>query len=332
MLYKYAESMDEPTKPTNYAAGGAAAGAAVGVGKGLKKMMGPKKILNPNLAETGEKMIKAPLGQRLGKMGKGVVAEGGLKRLGKAGLIGAGIGLAGGAVLNSINKGTDERNASEQYMFSKTANSSNIKTMFDAGAADEILSGIVEKRKMNSFLRDIDCEVCGYKGKPTDIGTCPVCGATLGVDESKSYIPQQKPYAPYDGFPTLGVSAVEQAMMDTMITQASSYSNLLEKYGMVSGAVKESLSANEHDGWSRWMRHLFDKSVENNDGTVTIPKKSVDRWKRQMNTDYADLSRSEKVSDRKEVSTFLDVLKDSNLSLEKSAMANKFSKVWHQYG
>lgn len=45
------------------------------------------------------------------------------------------------------------------------------------------------------------------------------------------------------------------------------------------------------------MKHLFEVSVQNEDGSVTIPASKVNRWKRQMNTNYDDLPDSEKLSD-----------------------------------
>lgn len=71
----------------------------------------------------------------------------------------------------------------------------------------------------------------------------------------------------------------------------------------------EALSDLEHDSWARWMEHLFKVSKKNSDGTVTIPKDKVDRWERQVETDYEDLSNKEKESDRKEVRKFLKVAK-----------------------
>lgn len=71
----------------------------------------------------------------------------------------------------------------------------------------------------------------------------------------------------------------------------------------------EDLADQEHDSWARWMEHLFKKSKKNADGTVIIPKDKVDRWERQMKTDYEDLSNKEKESDRKEVRKFVKILK-----------------------
>ena len=51
----------------------------------------------------------------------------------------------------------------------------------------------------------------------------------------------------------------------------------------------ELLADFEHDRWSRWQKYLFNKCIINSDGTLTIPKDLVDRWSRQMITDYENL-------------------------------------------
>lgn len=75
--------------------------------------------------------------------------------------------------------------------------------------------------------------------------------------------------------------------------------------------VIEDLSDLEHESWSSWMKYLFSVSKKNDDGTVTIPKNKVERWKRQAETDYDDLTNKEKESDRKEVRKFMKVIKDN---------------------
>ncbi len=57
------------------------------------------------------------------------------------------------------------------------------------------------------------------------------------------------------------------------------------------------IAAIQHQIWSHWMKYLFEVSVQNEDGSVTIPASKVNRWKRQMNANYDDLSDSEKLSD-----------------------------------
>lgn len=65
-----------------------------------------------------------------------------------------------------------------------------------------------------------------------------------------------------------------------------------------------------HKQWSGWMKYLFDKSIKNEDGTVTIPKWAVDRWERQVNTDYKDLSKEERESDIKEARKFIKLIEE----------------------
>lgn len=72
--------------------------------------------------------------------------------------------------------------------------------------------------------------------------------------------------------------------------------------------ARENLAKYAHDAWSGWMRYLFEKSVSNNNGTITIPKWAVTRWQRQANTPYAQLPENEKESDRSEADSIIDVL------------------------
>lgn len=65
-----------------------------------------------------------------------------------------------------------------------------------------------------------------------------------------------------------------------------------------------------HKSWSKWMRYLFQQSTRNEDGTVTIPKEFVDRWTRQMDTNYEDLSASEQLSDIDEAYEIIAIFDD----------------------
>lgn len=62
--------------------------------------------------------------------------------------------------------------------------------------------------------------------------------------------------------------------------------------------IVELLADLAHRQWSEWMNYLFDISDCNDNGTVTIPKKYVDRWTKQILTNYKNLSQEEKESDR----------------------------------
>jgi hypothetical protein len=71
---------------------------------------------------------------------------------------------------------------------------------------------------------------------------------------------------------------------------------------------EEKLAEYAHNQWSGWMEYLFNKSTKNDDGTVTIPKWAVDRWERQINTDYEHLNEEEKESDRKEAQGMIKIM------------------------
>lgn len=69
--------------------------------------------------------------------------------------------------------------------------------------------------------------------------------------------------------------------------------------------LREKLARLAHEQWSGWMEYLFAQCQFNEDGTVTIPASFALRWHRQMNTQYYDLSESEKESDRREADKIL---------------------------
>ena len=73
-------------------------------------------------------------------------------------------------------------------------------------------------------------------------------------------------------------------------------------------AVREPLAHYAHEAWRGWMSYLFEKSVQNDDGSVTIPAGLVKRWRRQVNTLYFDLPDEEKESDRKEADKIISIV------------------------
>lgn len=70
----------------------------------------------------------------------------------------------------------------------------------------------------------------------------------------------------------------------------------------------EELAAIEHERWSHWQKYLHEKCKKNEDGSLTIPADLVSRWTKQANTDYFELSESEKNSDREQVLLYMPTL------------------------
>lgn len=71
----------------------------------------------------------------------------------------------------------------------------------------------------------------------------------------------------------------------------------------------EMLAHRNHDSWSNWMKYLFSRGEDKEDGTWIMPKWAVDRWKRQMETLYGGLSEKEKESNRIEAKGYIDWMK-----------------------
>ena len=57
---------------------------------------------------------------------------------------------------------------------------------------------------------------------------------------------------------------------------------------MVTSDIIERLAAHEHEQWAHWTRYMLDNLTDEN----------IARWRQQIETDYQDLSESEKESDR----------------------------------
>lgn len=70
----------------------------------------------------------------------------------------------------------------------------------------------------------------------------------------------------------------------------------------------EAFAEYAHVAWSGWMRYLFDKLELNSLSQLVLPREWYDRWRRQMTTNYANLSESEKESDRDEARQMLAIV------------------------
>ena len=82
----------------------------------------------------------------------------------------------------------------------------------------------------------------------------------------------------------------------------------LNSYPKESEDLIEKLAAIEHERWAHWQSYLHSKCRKNNDGSLTIPKELVDKWKKQIETRYHNLTEKEKESDREQVMKYLDYI------------------------
>ena len=72
--------------------------------------------------------------------------------------------------------------------------------------------------------------------------------------------------------------------------------------------LREQLADEQHAIWAHWMRYMFTQGTFSNNGTWTMPAAKVERWQRQMDTPYSDLSEKERESDRHQADKVLGVL------------------------
>ncbi len=70
----------------------------------------------------------------------------------------------------------------------------------------------------------------------------------------------------------------------------------------------EPLAAIEHERWSHWQRYLHSKCREVEGGMIQFAADLFRRWTIQIETPYANLSETEKESDRQEVRRYLPLI------------------------
>ena len=76
-------------------------------------------------------------------------------------------------------------------------------------------------------------------------------------------------------------------------------------------ATREKLASYVHKQWSGWMEYLFSKCkipIHHTQAGLIIPPWAVERWKRQIETPYEELSEQEKESGRKEADGMLEII------------------------
>jgi len=125
---------------------------------------------------------------------------------------------------------------------------------------------------------------------------CPVCGWRYAESAEKGCVPDSCSFRPRPQ-----TTAKEKFKQDHALRAGPPLPTV--EYGL-----QEQVADYAHEAWAGWMRHLFEKSTRQDDGTVVIPASLVDRWTRQMHTPYAELPESEKASDRKEARKIIYII------------------------
>lgn len=144
--------------------------------------------------------------------------------------------------------------------------------------------------------------------------------AVVNVDESPTP-PQPPPAIPVTPAPTSLPEKAETPPTPVVMANPSSAKNAQDAIteqlkiahcamgkviDLMSGTdTRETIADIQHGIWSSWMQWVFKICPTNDDGSVTIPSASVERWKRQIATPYADLTEKEKDSDREQADKVL---------------------------
>ena len=70
-------------------------------------------------------------------------------------------------------------------------------------------------------------------------------------------------------------------------------------------AHRDQFATMEHERWAHWQSYLHSKCVRQSDGSLVIPAALVERWERQIHTEFDELSKEEQSSDLEQVDKFL---------------------------
>lgn len=89
--------------------------------------------------------------------------------------------------------------------------------------------------------------------------------------------------------------------------------------------TREVVAGIQHDIWAHWMRYLFSVALHNPDGSVTISAEHVQRWTRQMETDYAHLSERERESDRDQTDKVLAMINAWESAAQTARLNNPYA-------
>ena len=86
---------------------------------------------------------------------------------------------------------------------------------------------------------------------------------------------------------------------DTSLSKETLIEDFVEKGGAL-----------EHARWGRWHKYMLSRMSIRKDDSLEFDKEDFERWLRQSNTPYNELSEKEKESDRREVREYLPLISD----------------------
>lgn len=83
----------------------------------------------------------------------------------------------------------------------------------------------------------------------------------------------------------------------------------------------EKMAAIEHERWAKWQKYMHSRILPTeHDSLMQIGSEWVERWNRQINTPYSELSEAEKESDREQVRPYLALLTEERRLAQKELL------------
>ena len=73
--------------------------------------------------------------------------------------------------------------------------------------------------------------------------------------------------------------------------------------------MREKLAKEIVADWADWNSYMFRRGKVNSNGTMTMPKKFVDRWKKELNLTYETLNRMQRDAINREAELYLKIMK-----------------------
>lgn len=174
------------------------------------------------------------------------------------------------------------------------------------------MSNVISQNHISSLTRHQLVYLLGdllNKAAQNADGYCPWCGnEEFPVDEQGELIimPEEEEVSEYriNHDKECAVAEIE-AMFDgtyQFLNPPKEFETPVP-YGM-----REATADVQHQIWAHWMNYVFSICPQQEDGSVIIPAEKVERWKRQMDTPYKELSEKEKESDRHQADKVLEAL------------------------
>lgn len=141
-------------------------------------------------------------------------------------------------------------------------------------------------------------------------GYCPWCGAEeFPIDKNGEPIRADDEETKVDEYDIKHESKCAVVFLESIFDGTYKYVNEpSNNQSDIPNGMREAAADVQHQIWAHWMKYVFSICPQQEDGSVIIPADKVERWKRQVNTPYQDLSEKEKESDRHQADKVLSAL------------------------